>query len=166
MKSIYLKLADPNLPGESSDREHSQWIELFSWVQEIAQPSSRVASTSGGHTVGRAEHEDMLVMKHMDTSSPLLYQAVSGGTTFKSAQIDFYRDAGDGKRVKYLEIQLKNVLVSRVRALTSENMLPVEEVSLRYSAIQWKYQKQNIDGSQGGAVLGAWNLATNTRTFQ
>ncbi|WP_414675143.1 hypothetical protein [Luteibacter sp.] len=34
------------------DREHAQWIELKSWRHQMTQPSSPVASTSGGHAVG------------------------------------------------------------------------------------------------------------------
>jgi type VI secretion system secreted protein Hcp len=165
MKSIYLKLGGPDLKGESADKEHDQWIELTSWHHEMSQPASGAASTSGGHAAERTEHADMVVVKELDSSSPVLYQAVSGGTTFQSAQIDFYRDAGDGKRVKYLEIQLKNVLISRITPAIEGGVLPVEKVSLKYAAIQWKYQKQNIDGGQGGVTQGAWSLTKNDKTF-
>lgn len=165
MKSIYLKLSGPDLKGESSDKDHGQWIELTGMDHELKQPVSASRSTAGGHAVGRTEHGDMTLVKELDLSSPLLYQAVSGGTTFQSAQIDFYRDAGDGKRVKYLEIQLKNVLISKVAVGIHDAFLPVETISLRYAAVQWKYQKQHIDGGQGGVTLGAWSLTKNDKTF-
>lgn len=141
MKSIYLKLIGPDLSGESSDREHEQWIELSGFHHEMRQPASTSPSTAGGHTVGRTEHGDLSVVKELDLASPSLYQAVSGGTTFKSAQIDFYRDAGEGKCVKYLEIQLKRVLISHIALGIDDSLLPVETMSLRYAAIQWKYRK-------------------------
>jgi type VI secretion system secreted protein Hcp len=166
MKSIYLKLIGPDLSGESSDREHEQWIELSGFHHEMRQPASTSPSTAGGHTVGRTEHGDLSVVKELDLASPSLYQAVSGGTTFKSAQIDFYRDAGEGKRVKYLEIQLKRVLISHIALGIDDSLLPVETMSLRYAAIQWKYRKQNIGGGQGGMTQGAWSLAKNDKTFE
>lgn len=165
MKSIYLKLSSPDLKGESTDKEHGQWIEINSLRHQMRQPTSPSASTSGGHTVGRTEHGDMAALKEVDSATPLLYQALSGGTTFQSAQIDFYRDAGEGKRVKYLEIQLKNVLISQIVLGVGEGPLPIETMSLRYAAIQWKYQKQNIDGGQGGVTQGAWSLTKNDKTF-
>jgi type VI secretion system secreted protein Hcp len=165
MKSIYMKLTGPDLKGESADKEHDQWIELSSWRHQMHQPSSPSASTAGGHTAERTEHGDMAVVKELDSASPLLYQALSGGTTFQSAQIDFYRDAGDGKRVKYLEIQLKHVLISQIFSAIDDSALPVETVALKYAAIQWKYQKQNIDGGQGGVTQGAWSLTKNDKTF-
>jgi type VI secretion system secreted protein Hcp len=165
MKSIYLKLSGPDLKGESADKDHDQWIEITSWNHSISQPKSGSASTAGGHTAERTEHGDMALVKDLDSSSPLLYQAVSGGTTFQTAQIEFFRDAGDGKRVKYLEIQLKNVLIARIVATIDGTALPSETLSLRYAAVQWKYQKQNIDGGQGGVTQGAWSLTKNDKTF-
>lgn len=165
MKSIYLKLTGPDLKGESADKDHDQWIEITSWAHAIAQPKSGAASTSGGHTAERTEHGDMVFVKDLDSASPLLYQAVSGGTTFQGAQIEFFRDAGDGKRVKYLEIQLKNVLIARIEPKIDGTALPFETMSLKYAAVQWKYQKQNIDGGQGGITQGAWSLTKNDKTF-
>src|SRR6187402_3589698 len=158
MKSIYLKLTGPDLKGESADKDHDQWMEITSWNHYISQPKSGSASTSGGHTAERTEHGDMELVKDLDSSSPLLYQAVSGGTTFQTAQIEFFRDAGDGKRVRYLEIQLKNVMIARVVPKIDGTALPTETLSLKYAAVQWKYQKQNIDGGQGGVTQGAWSL--------
>ncbi|HEY4293638.1 type VI secretion system tube protein Hcp [Luteibacter sp.] len=165
MKSIYLKLSGPDLKGESADKEHSQWIELNSLRHQMHQPSSPSASTAGGNTVERTEHGDIAAMKELDSASPLLYQALSGGTTFQSAQIDLYRDAGEGKRVKYLEIQLKHVLISSIALAVGDKPLPTETLALRYAAIQWKYQVQRIDGGQGGVTLGVWSLTKNDKTF-
>jgi type VI secretion system secreted protein Hcp len=165
MKSIYLELTGPDLKGESMDREHQQWIELNSLQHQICQPSSPTASTAGGHATGRTEHGDLVATRELDSASPLLYQALSAGTTFQSAQIDFYRAAGDGKRIKYLEVHMKHVLVSRIIVRTGPAGLPAESMALRYAAIQWKYRKQNIDGGLAGVTLGAWSLTKNEKTF-
>ncbi|HEY4292363.1 type VI secretion system tube protein Hcp [Luteibacter sp.] len=164
MKSIYLKLSGPDIKGESSDKDHSGWIELSSWQHHLFQPTCPVASTSGGHAVERTQHGALTVIKEMDSSSPMLFQALSGGTTFQSAQMDLYRSAGDGKRVKYLEIQLKNVMISQI-GMGGDGSLPTETIALKYAAIQWKYQKQNIDGGMGGVTLGVWSLSKNDKTF-
>lgn len=164
MNSIYLNLAGPALKGESLDKDHGGWIELTSWQHQLHQPTSPIASTSGGHAVGRTQHGALVVTKEMDSSSPMLFQALSGATTFQSAQMNLYRSAGDGKRVKYLEIQMKNVLISNIN-MGGETGLPIETISLKYAAIQWKYQKQSIDGSAAGVTLGVWSLTKNDKTF-
>jgi len=165
MKSVYLKLTNPDVNGESTDKDHAKWIEINAWRQLIKQPKSTSASTAGGHSAGRTEHEDMELVKDLDLASPMLYQAVSGGTTFESAQLDFYRDAGDGNRVKYLEIQMQNVFIASVESTNDGKELPAETIKLRYATIQWKYTKQNSDGSRGGVTQGAWSLTRNDKSF-
>lgn len=81
MKNIFLKFSNPDLKGESMDKEHAQWIELESWHHAMHQPSSPAVSTAGGHAIGRTQHGDLTLVKQLDSASPLLYQALSGGTT-------------------------------------------------------------------------------------
>jgi type VI secretion system secreted protein Hcp len=56
------------------------------------------------------------------------------------------------------------VLISQV-GVGGDGSLPSETMGLKYAAIQWKYQKQNIDGSAAGVTLGAWSLTKNDKTF-
>lgn len=165
MKDIYLKFSGPNIKGESKDKDHPDWIEIDSWSHGIVQPKSATASSVGGHTAERCEHSDMMFVKELDLVSPQLYQACSGGTTFKEAQVDFMRADGDGKRVKYLEIRLKDVLVASVHPAVHEEGLPSESIGLKYAAIQWRYTQQKIDGGQGGTAQGTWSLAKNTPSY-
>lgn len=189
MKDIYLKFGSPALKGESQDKDHSGWIEISSWSQAITQPRSAVASTSGGHTSERCEHDDMVFTKDIDVVSPLMYQHASGGTTFDEVTVDFMRADGDGARVKYLEVKLKYVIISSISsavgssgstgttadtastkasstsASTSTTSLPTEKFTLKYAAAQWKYTQQKIGGSQGGNAQGAWSLTKNDKTY-
>jgi type VI secretion system secreted protein Hcp len=165
MKDIYIKFTGPDLKGESSDVDHKDWIEIESWSHNIRQPKSATASTAGGHTAERCEHGDMVFSKGMDVTSPQIYEAASGGTTFAEVTIDFLRSDGDDKRVKYMEIKLKNVIFSSVTPSTSAEGAPVEQFALKYAAVEWKYTKQQIAGGQGGITQGAWSLAKNNKTY-
>src|SRR5699024_8452590 len=98
--------------GESHDHQHPGWIEAHGWRHGLHQPMSATASTAGGHTAGRCEHLDMVLSKDMDVVSPQLYQHCSGGTTFSKVIIEFYRADGEGKRVKYMDVQLKDAIIS------------------------------------------------------
>jgi type VI secretion system secreted protein Hcp len=165
MKDIYVKFTGPDLKGESSDVDHKDWIEIESWSHEIRQPKSATASTSGGHTAERCEHGDMVIVKSMDMTSPQIYEAASGGTTFAEVTIDFLRSDGDDKRVKYMEVKLKNVIFAKVSPTTTAEGAPVETLALKYAAVEWKYTKQQIAGGQGGITQGAWSLAKNNKTY-
>ncbi len=50
-----------------------------------------------------------------------LWEACSAGYTFDEVQIDFYRANGD-KRIKYLQIKLKHVLVSSVTPTVNDEV--------------------------------------------
>ena len=165
MKDIYVKFGNPAIKGESADKDHKDWIEVTSWSHSIKQPRSATASTAGGHTAERCEHGEMVFTKDMDVVSPLLYQHASGGTTFDEVTIDFMRADGEGKRVKYLEVKLKNAILGAVDAKVATEGLPTDVFSLKYAAVQWKYTQQKIGGNQGGNAQGAWSLTKNDKTY-
>lgn len=165
MKDIYVKFGNPAIKGESQDKDHKDWIEVLSWDHRMKQPRSATASTAGGHTAERCEHGEMAFTKDMDVVSPLLYQHLSGGTTFDEVTIDFMRADGEGKRVKYLEIKLKNAILGAVDAVVAAEGLPTDRFSLKYAAVQWKYTQQKIGGNQGGNSQGAWSLTRNDKTY-
>lgn len=165
MKDIYIKFDGPNIKGESKDKDHADWIEINAWSHGIVQPKSATASSAGGFTAERCEHQDMEFVKDMDLVSPQLFQACSSGQTFKSVQVDFLRADGDGKRVKYLEVQLKNVIVSSVHPSVQSEGLPTETFALKYAAIQWRYTQQKGEGGSGGTSQGAWSLTKNDKAF-
>lgn len=165
MKDIYLKFSTPDIKGESQDKDHKDWLEISSWSHSIIQPKSATASTSGGHTSERTEHSDIVLGKDLDVVSPLLYQHASGGTTFSAVQIDFMRADGEGNRVKYLQIDLKNAIISSISPSAASEGIPYEVFTLKYAAIQWKYTQQKVAGGQGGSAQGAWSLVLNNKTF-
>lgn len=164
MKDIYVKFGKPDIKGESRDAEHKDWVEVESWQHEIVQPKSATASSAGGHTSERVEHGDMVFTKDLDSVSPLLYQHASAGTTFDEITVEFMRASGD-KRVKYLEIKLKNALISRVSPAVAGEGIPKESFSLTYAAVSWNYTVQSIDGKQGGTTAGKWSLSKNQATY-
>lgn len=165
MKDIYVKFDSPAIKGESQDKDHKDWIEINSWSQAISQPRSATASTAGGHTAERCEHRDMVFTKDLDVVSPLLYQHASGGTTFGEVTIEFFRADGEGNRVKYLEVKLKNAILSEVDSQVVAQGIPTDTFSLRYAAVQWKYTQQKGAGGQGGNSQGAWSLTKNDKTY-
>jgi type VI secretion system secreted protein Hcp len=107
----------------------------------------------------------MVFQKDMDVVSPLLYQHASGGSTFDEVTVEFYRADGEGKRVRYLEIKLKYVLIASVTPTVISEGVPSETFSLKYAAVQWKYTQQKIGGNQGGNSQGAWSLTKNDKTY-
>lgn len=185
MKDIYIEFKNSAIKGDVRDKAHGSGgavaqntkptIEVDSWSHVIRQPKSASASTTGGHTAERCEHDEMIFVKDIDSASPKLWQAASQGLVTPDVEITFYRANGqtgsfDGNtansRVKYLVIRLKNVLVSSVAPSVSADGFPKETFGLKYSAVQWEYMASKLDGTAAAVTgTGSWNLATNEAKF-
>lgn len=98
--------------GESSDSQFKDWIELGNFCHSLAQLSSTTASSSGGGTSERVQHDDFKVSHYLDRASPKLMEACCSGQHFKEVAIVFCRAGGD--KQKYMEIKLSQVIVSSV----------------------------------------------------
>ena len=51
-----------------------------------------------------------------------------------------------------MKIELKNVIVASVSPSVSDEGIPAETFSLKYSAVKWTYDELNIDGNKSGKV--------------
>jgi type VI secretion system secreted protein Hcp len=186
MKDIYVEFKGSAIKGDVRDAKHGSGksagksdkpvIEVDSWSHLIRQPKSASASTAGGHTSERCEHGEMVFVKDIDSASPKIWQAASQGLITPEVLITFYRANGGTKdittnttnaRVAYLEIKLKNVLISSVAPSVSEEGIPKETFGLKYSAVEWTYATAALDGNGAAqkSGTGSWNLATNTTSY-
>ncbi len=147
--------------GESLDDKHKNWIELLGFSHQMDQPTSASRGSAGGAATGRVVHGDFIISKYIDKASPKIYEAISKGTHFKKMKIECCR-AG-GSQVKYLEINLEEVLIASVslsKHSGSAEDLPTESVSLNYGKIEWIYtQQKRNDGSGGGNVAAKYDLS-------
>jgi type VI secretion system secreted protein Hcp len=105
--------------------------------------------------------KDIVFGKLTDLASPILLQTCAMGKTIPKARFEFMRADGDGKPIKYFEIQLENVLIGGVAPSLAEGTILGEHVSLKYSKIKWTYTQQNIAGGVRGSTTGGWDLAAN-----
>lgn len=156
---VYLQI--DGIKGESTDDKHKDWIECLSVQFGVSQPRSATASTGGGHTAERCEHQDIALSKLADLSTPILLQTCSAGKTIPKAKFEFMRADGKGERIKYFEIELENVLIGAVNPTVTEGTILHENVGLKFSKIKWKYTQQKVSGGAGGNTAGGWDLATN-----
>lgn len=156
---VYLQI--DGIKGESADGTHKDWIECKSVEWQVLQPKSATASTGGGHTAERTEHKDIVISKLADLATPVLLQTCSSGKTIPKAKFEFMRADGNGDRVKYFEIEIENVLISSVSPSVEPGNILVEDVSIKYSKVKWKYTQQKVGGGTGGNTSGGWDLSAN-----
>ena len=173
---IYLQI--DGIKGESTDADHKDWIELLSYSSKVVPPPPTPVTATAkaepvkqpGPTDGVSQHGDIVVTKQVDKASPKLYEMVSSGKHIKNVTLEMMRASGD-KRVKYMTVEMNQVLISSVSPQTTphdktaggkaSSDLPTESVSLNYGTIKWTYtQQKRADGSKGGNVAGGWDLST------
>jgi type VI secretion system secreted protein Hcp len=157
----FMKVA--GIPGESTDSNHGEWIEILSFSHGISQPAAVQASAKGGLSTGRVDIQDFSIVKTLDKASPKLALACCKGDHFADVLIELCRSAGD--KQKYMEIKLSDAMVSNIRpggSAKGGEDLPLEEVSFRFGKIEWKYIVLDKKGKPSGNVATGWNLAKNT----
>lgn len=156
---VYLQIE--GIKGESADSAHQGWIEITSVHWGVTQPRSASVSTAGGHSAERCEHRALMLSKMADLASPILMQHCSMGKTIPKAKIEFMRADGDGKPVRYYEVELENVMIANIEQIASGGGILNDSLGLRFSRVKWKYTQQKISGGAGGSTVGGWDLAAN-----
>jgi len=135
------------IPGESTDDKHKNEIDVLSFSFGISRKNER----------GRASIADFSIVKTVDTSSPLLFDAACQGDTLKSASFTA-REAGKGQQ-EYLIITMQEVLISSVQhsGAPGTESLPMESLSLDFRSMEMEVFRQNPDGSLGGSTKTVCN---------
>jgi type VI secretion system secreted protein Hcp len=156
---VYLQIEGVN--GESNDDKHKGWMEVETIDWGVNQPTAGTISTAGGHTTGRAAFDAIRITKAVDLASPKLMEMAAQGKTIPKTRLEFFRADGGGP-IKYYEILLENVLVSRnKKSFGGAGTLLVDQFTLHFTKITEKYTQQKIGGGVGGNTAGGWDLATN-----
>jgi type VI secretion system secreted protein Hcp len=82
------------------------------------------------------------------------------GKTIPKAKLEFMRTDGDGKPVKYYQVELENVMLSHMDQLMGDGGgVLQDEIGLCFSKIKWTYNQQKIGGGSSGSTAGGWDLA-------
>jgi type VI secretion system secreted protein Hcp len=149
------------IKGESTDKDHKDWIEILSFNWGVSQMASGTASSSGGGSSQRADFQDLSIVKELDSASPLLNKACWGGTHIAKVTLRLNRAAGDARQ-KYMEYVLDNVIISSVSIGGGGGGIPTESVTFNYGKLTTTYTKQARKGGGGaGEVPAGWDLESN-----
>jgi len=148
--NFFLQLA--GVTGEASDSAHTGQIQVLSWSHSFNQPTSPTRASAGSGTVEQANHSDFSITKYIDSSTDDLLKACWTGLQIATGVFTAYRSDGSGNGVNYLEIDFTNVIVSNYSISGGTGDVPVETITLSYSAVTYKYIPQKQADGTGGAV--------------
>ncbi len=154
----YIKIA--SVDGESSTKGFEKQIAVLAWSWGGSQSGSFHGGTSGAGA-GKVNVQDLSFTKHVDKSSPVLFQKMCQGKHFDDAKLVCCKAGGDSP-VKFMEITLKKVMVSNISVGGShgEEQL-TENITLHFESLEVKYTGQKSDGSADAPVTATWNIPKN-----
>ena len=149
------------IEGESQDAKHKSEIDVVSFSWGEAQTGTM--SQGGGGGAGKVQMQDFHFVMKVNKASPKLLLACAGGDHIKQAVLTC-RKAGKDQQ-EFYKITMKDLLVSSYQTggSTSSDSIPVDQISLNYSSINFDYKEQKVDGTLGGAVSAGWDLKANQK---
>jgi type VI secretion system secreted protein Hcp len=157
---IFMKLDD--VKGESVDASHKDEIEVLSWGWSMSQSGTSHSGTGAGS--GKISVRDLSITKYVDKASPVLVKFCCSGKHFQSAQLTV-RKAGGAKPVEYINIKLKDGLISSIsHGGTPADDRSTETVTLNFASFTYEYVPQAKDGTPGASIPASWNIAKNAES--
>lgn len=155
MAAVDYFLKIDGIKGESQDDKHKNEIELESWSWGESNAGSFSASSGGG--AGKVVMQDFHFTMKVNTASPKLFQACASGEHIKSAQLTC-RKAGL-KQQEYLIVKFTDLLISSYQSSGHQgDVIPTDQISFNFTAIEMDYKEQKADGSLGAPIHGGWDV--------
>ena len=150
----FLKL--DGIPGEATDVNHKDEIDVESWSWGLSQSGS--TGSGGGGGAGKASFQDFHFVSRISKASPKLFLACASGSHIKMATLSGVRGAGKVKGNEFLTFKLRDVLVTSVQQGDSEAAAPVDQFSLNFTKVEFSYIPQSAKGTPEPPVTGSWDL--------
>src|SRR5208337_115746 len=148
------------IDGESQDDKHKNEIDLESW--SWGESNVGDAAYRGGAGAGKVSMQDFHFTKKVDKATPKLMEACATGEHIKKAVLTC-RKAGKQQQ-EYLKITLSDLIVSSYQTGGSlGEVIPVDQVSLNFSKVEFEYKEQKATGELGGVVKGGWDAKANKK---
>ena len=142
------------IPGESIDSKHKDEIQLVSW--SWGESNSGDMSEGGGGGSGKVSMSDFNFGMKVNKASPLLLKHCATGDHIAKAVLTA-RKAGT-KGDDFLKYTFTELLVSSYQTGGSAGeVIPVDQITLNFAAIEVEYRPQKPDGSLAGPIKVSYN---------
>jgi len=145
MGDIVMDIKNPKIEGDCAISGHEKkiMIETISWGA-----SASVATTGhgSGQTFGGAQVSDMVVTKHVDASSPKLFNHCANGKEIEELEIMIL---ASGKNINQpiLTYKLSGVLVAGLQSGGGGDGFLQETVTLAFRKVEMNYRQLDEKGN-------------------
>jgi type VI secretion system secreted protein Hcp len=163
----YINFNAGEIPGESNEPNHPNWVEALSVSYILNQPTGDASSAGGGSkTGGKVSFSEMYLVKEIDRATPLLATYCAGGKRLAHATVEFTQIIAGGRKT-YLKLVLDDVTIWSDMPVMSprakDDFTHLEQVALRYGKIQWLYYRYNDQGQLIDTTDERWDVKLNKK---
>ena len=144
------------IEGESKDSKHPNEIDLLSFSWGETQTGTHAGGGGGGG--GKVSMQDFHFVMKTNKSSPKLLLACANGDHIGDGLLTC-RKAGKDQQ-EFMKIKFTDMLVSSYQTggSSSGDEIPMDQISLNYSKIEYEYHEQQKDGTLGGPIKAGYDL--------
>jgi type VI secretion system Hcp family effector len=121
------------------------WFEIKDFSFGVENPTT-LGSASGGAGAGKVKFNEFTIKVPTSKGTPQLMLACATGEHIPDAVLTLHRIV-DGRREEYLQIILEDVLITTYQTGGGGGDVPIDQVSINFSKIEFKYTEQTSDGS-------------------
>lgn len=149
------------IEGESTDKGHTNWIDVYSFSHGASQ---NVQMGRGTDVAGRGIFEAFTMVHAVDKATPKIQQFCMNGQKISKAKLDVCRAIAGRQEIVY-EVTLENVkIASATVKLIKINDIeqPVEEVEFIAGKISWKVTSIKPDNTKDGAIEACFDQISNS----
>jgi len=144
------------IEGECKADKHENEIDVlsFSW----GETQTGTHSTGGGGGAGKVSMQDFHFVQKIHKGSPKLMLACACGEHIPEATL-FCRKAGKEQQ-EFFTLKFYDLMISSFQTGGSStgDEIPMEQISMNYSKIEFCYKEQNADGTLKGPIQGKYDL--------
>lgn len=156
---MFLKL--DGIAGQTTVEGVAKQIECLSFSHGISHPMT-FGPSNAARTAGRPNHQDFIITKYLDESSPKLIEHCNRGEDVKTATFTFSQSDGpSGKVTPLWVVTMTKAIINSISTGGGGSEIPVETLTLNYTTIKWEFKAQTEDATKKGTAATGWDLTKN-----
>jgi type VI secretion system secreted protein Hcp len=145
------------IDGPSTSRKNA--IDILSFSIGASQTATYGVGASGMEAkAGRADFQNLSVMKVLDKTSPMLFEACVKANVLKQVTL-FYDKPVKGTQQDYFKVTLADAIVT-AHQISGSSENPVETLTFAFQAIEIAYAAEKDDGTLDSFVPKGFSLQT------
>lgn len=159
---IFLDLG--TIKGESTDKNHKDWIELQHVNFGVSNNAHIASSGVRKLNKGTADFRSIHCTKIMDSSTVKLLSAVAKGDFIDKVKLNICTMFNDELH-PYAELEMDQCMISAITEnAAKDGGYPQEDFTIVFSKVKWTFTPLNSDGKKGSKVgPEGWDLLQNTK---